>query len=450
MFKKIELWLVLLLILVITFSFGVLVRQELEGKKKLGLISLTALEISRLPARISWFLNPENTDPQRTSSNSNSKKIINKILNEYNNDALYLISRYDASIKKSIVELRKIKNFDLLHTYYVDQKIIFENLKDVENKLNFKKENLFGKRFQIDHPLILNDGSIIAKGGGALFRLNLCDKLDWVNNEIIVHHSNSFDNDGNIWSPSFLYDKTIDKKILKDDKDFIEDGITKFSSEGKMLFNKSLISIFQENNLQGLIFGIDRKLFNDPTHLNDIEIAKNDTKFWKKDDLFFSLRHRSVIVHYRPKNNKIINVIHGPMGHQHDVDFFSEKEISIFNNNNFSNFSGETNIKNNELLIYNFETKDFYNEYENAFKKLNINTPTAGLSDRLNDGSLLVEETDYGRVIYLTKEGQVIWEFNNIFEEQNYRIGWGRVVEEKKLIDSILVSLENKNCTVKK
>ena len=50
MFKKIELWLVLLLILVITFSFGVLVRQELEGKRKLGLISLTALEISRLPA----------------------------------------------------------------------------------------------------------------------------------------------------------------------------------------------------------------------------------------------------------------------------------------------------------------------------------------------------------------------------------------------------------------
>ena len=33
MFKKIELWLVLLLILVITFIFGVLVRQELEGKE---------------------------------------------------------------------------------------------------------------------------------------------------------------------------------------------------------------------------------------------------------------------------------------------------------------------------------------------------------------------------------------------------------------------------------
>ena len=132
----------------------------------------------------------------------------------------------------------------------------------------------------------MNDGSIIAKGGGALFRLSLCDKLDWVNNEIIVHHSNSFDNEGNIWSPSFLYDKTIDKNILKDDKDFIEDGITKFSTEGKMLFNKSLISIFQENNLQGLIFGIDRKLFNDPTHLNDIEVAKNDTKFWKRRLIF--------------------------------------------------------------------------------------------------------------------------------------------------------------------
>ena len=37
---------------------------------------------------------------------------------------------------------------------------------------------------------------------------------------------------------------------------------------------------------------------------------------------------------------------------QHDVDFVSDKEISIFNNNNFPIESDYS-----EVLIYNFETK---------------------------------------------------------------------------------------------
>ena len=73
MFKKVELWFVLILILVITISFGILVRQELEGKTKLGYISKLALEISRTPARIKWLLNTENTDPQITKSNSKKR-----------------------------------------------------------------------------------------------------------------------------------------------------------------------------------------------------------------------------------------------------------------------------------------------------------------------------------------------------------------------------------------
>ena len=55
MFKKIEIWIVYLIILLgipVSISFGVLVRQELEGEVKFGLLSKTALFLSEIPQNI--------------------------------------------------------------------------------------------------------------------------------------------------------------------------------------------------------------------------------------------------------------------------------------------------------------------------------------------------------------------------------------------------------------
>ena len=69
-------------------------------------------------------------------------------------------------------------------------------------------------------------------------------------------------------------------------------------------------------------------------------------------------------MHYRPRTNKVINYLKGPFSMQHDVDIISEKEISIFNNNNFI-----TDNSYSEILIYNFETKKFTKILENQLKK---------------------------------------------------------------------------------
>ena len=76
------------------------------------------------------------------------------------------------------------------------------------------------------------------------------------------------------------------------------------------------------------------KTGTDPIHLNDIEPALYDSKYWKKGDLFLSSRHQSAIIHYRPEINKVINYLTGPFSQQHDVDIISDEEISIFDNNN--------------------------------------------------------------------------------------------------------------------
>ena len=159
-----------------------------------------------------------------------------------------------------------------------------------------------------------------------------------------------------------------------------------------------------------------KKTVKDPIHLNCIEPALSDTNFWKKGDLFLSLKHHSAIILYRPDENKVINYITGPFAQQHDVDIVSKNEISIFNNNNFfidNEFS--------EVLIYNFQTKQFRTLFNEQLKKENFKTSHGGVSQLLNDGSLVVEEQSHGRIMLFNNEGEKEWEFIN--KDKNGNIG---------------------------
>ena len=66
MFKKIEIWilyLTILLSILFAFSFGVLIRQELVGTTKAGWITRTALNIVEQPLRLIKILSGETTTP---------------------------------------------------------------------------------------------------------------------------------------------------------------------------------------------------------------------------------------------------------------------------------------------------------------------------------------------------------------------------------------------------
>ena len=135
----------------------------------------------------------------------------------------------------------------------------------------------------------------------------------------------------------------VDKKYVGENfLYFKDDGISKISTDGKIMLQKSVSQILIENGYKHLLFG-HQEFKSDPIHLNDIQPVLKDTKYFKKGDLFLSLRNLSFIILYRPSTNTIIKIISGPFSNQHDVDIINDKQISIFNNNTI-------NGKNDRLL----------------------------------------------------------------------------------------------------
>jgi hypothetical protein len=446
--KKVEIWLVGLLIVCFIFftiiSAAILRDAYLEKNKTPKVLRETLVYVSEIPKNtlkiIDHFMGSDINLPP-TLDKHKDKKRFERFINKKRN-ALLVLPRYDHSESRAMVDIIDLNNFELIHRYKHD----IENFNNqVENLDEFPSLNIDTGpvRFHYTHPLILEDGSLIGKDSGPLFKLDLCSNLQWINDQEVFHHSLMLDSKSDIWASARQnpYSKFVDKFDIED---FRDDSIVKLNKDGDILYNKSVIEILIENKIfpENFPFSSIKSGQFDPLHLNDIEPALSDTKYWKKDDLFLSIRNQSAIIHYRPSTNKIINYITGPFAEQHDVDIISDKEISIFNNNHFFK-----NNKYSEVIIYNFETQKFTKLFNKQLQEENIKTQSGGLHDILKDGALMVEEQNHGRIILFNKKGEKEWEFIN--KDSNQDIGlvsWSRIIEDKLFIAKFKQLAENKEC----
>ena len=443
LFKKVELWVVGVLLLIffvsIIFIAGVLRDAYLSKNKSPELLRNFFVGVSEIPKNVyrvsRHFIKDTNKPP---ILNRHKKKEKLKYFLNFKRNALLVLPRYDHHLSRSIVEVIDLYDFKVLHTYKHD---IDEMNKQVQNIKEFPRINIDNApiRFRYMHPVILKDGSLISDSSGPLFKIDLCSNLLWINDEEVFHHSKELNHENDIWSVGYLNPTSrLMKNIIF--KDVNDDAIIKINTDGKIIYKKSVNEILIENKKGDMVNRLG--LNNDPIHINDIEPALFNSKYWNKGDVFISSRFLSAIIHFRPSTNEVINFLTGPFSQQHDIDIISDKEISIFNNNNFISHE-----EYSEIIIYNFEKKEYKKMFNDQLLKENFKTYSEGLSHIFEDGSLIVEEQNHGRLILFNKEGYKEWEFVN--KDINGDIGithWIRVIEDELFIEKFKTLVENKKC----
>ena len=451
MFKKIELWLVFLILLIFiicSILFGAILNYHYNGGTLFPKFRKTAVFIAEIPRNIINISFGLSKKGQLTVNNNNDmppiflkhkdKERFKRFIDTKRN-ALLILPRYDGDLKRSVVEIIDLNEFEILHTYSHDINSM-NNLVDTSEKEHERiKIDDSEIRFEYRSPVILTDGSLISHSEYApLFKIDICSNLLWINQEEKFHHSIELDEQQNLWVSSQMYPYSTVVSNFIDDFGFSDDSIAKMDLNGKIIFTKSVSEILIEND----IFKKNLLEIYDPIHLNDIEPATSDSKYWKKGDLFLSSARLTSIIQYRPSTNKVIRYIEGPFSWQHDVDIISNKEISIFNNNNTA-----IKEKNSEILIYNFETKKYSKKFNDQLKKTNFKTDSQGVSSILKDNSLFVEEQNHGRLILFNGNGEKEWEFINKDSNGNiYFISWSRIIEDESLIDNLKKNIKNKKC----
>jgi len=456
MFKKIEIWILYLTILfsiLFAIGFGVLVRQGIEGNTKtenfdISFLTRPAVYIARIPEKllISILKNNANriNDPWDNAREFYKYGGFNGTPNS--EESYLLLSRYDHDLNESVVELVDLTNFQILHTWNPDIDRFNDLVKKID-EFKYLQRDANNNRSRIFHPNLLQDGGLLFHDVTPLRKINACSKLIFQNTHDVFHHSNEADIDGKIWVPSNIYPQSLPiEKVGRNlmlENGFRDDAIVKLSPKGEVLFEKSVSQIFIDNGLEYLLFSVGHNLFNvDPIHLNDIQPVNFDGEFWKKGDVFISLRHQSMVLQYRPSTNEIIWKGTGQFFYQHDVDILDSHRISIFNNNT-KNFAEAGVVDgHNEVIIYDFKTNEYSSYLNDSLIKDDVRTITQGRSDLLENNDLFIEETDYARTLYFNSDGSLRWtHVNRASDDKVYLVAWSRILytqEDIQIVNNFL------------
>ena len=450
MFKKIEIWVLYLSILfslLIAVGFGVLVRQELVGNIKAGWFSKSALTLAEIPVNIKHILT-KGEDHVIEDKFPN----LNDFVGTPNDKELYLLlSRYDGDFKEGIVELVDLRNFQVSHAWNPDIDA-FNDLVEQVDEFEYLTRDQNEERFTLMHPKLTSDGGLLFGWNAPLRKINICSDLVYQNTNDIFHHSIETDSDGNIWAPSHLYPQTLPSRIVGRDLviegGFGDDAIVKLSSKGKIIYEKSVSQILIDNNMSYILFSNGNSISNDPIHLNDIQPVNFDGEFWKKGDVFLSLRNMSMVMLYRPYSNRIIWMGTGPFLHQHDVDILDEHRISVFNNRSINNIDaskGNFVDGHNEVIIFDFKTNKYSSHLKDSLIENDVKTVSQGRSEILPNDELFIEESNYGRTLFFNSDGSLRWTHVNRAENGNvYTVGWSRILYTSEDIQSVKKVLTNK------
>ncbi len=335
-------------------------------------------------------------------------------VNELPYDLFAVNGRYERS--KWIISLKNLRNDSTLHDWYI-------------YKSDYNKTDREFSHSEPRSPIILEDMSVIASCDESynLFRIDKESNIIWHNTDYQFHHALNRGADGNIW--------TCTRKIRSNsltNTEYWDNFITKIDWEdGKMLLHKSITDILVENGYTYLVHGIGNvvngKIDDDPLHLNDIEPVMSDGPYWKKGDLFLSLRHRSLIFLYRPSTNKVIRLIQGPFLMQHDIDIQSDSTISLFNNNTsglrkVNSFLVDKTVINKNpyglnqysgVMLYNFADSSFTEVTPEKFKSEKLYTRTEGVHRILKSGDLFVECQNEGTIYVFNADKTYLRKYYN-------------------------------------
>ena len=441
LFKKIEVWILLLVIvffIFFTILFGSLVLR-----------SETARSIASIPENLKKIFSDELDIGRENRFGEKNGLIFHNKNFKYGKNFYLLLSRYDGDREKSLVELIDLKSGKVIHTWEPDINYINSKSKISKEIIKLSRDHN-QKRYQIIHPYLSDNGDLYFHSlYSPLVKIDICSKYISSVDEI-TRHSIEADESG-IWTAIVTFNSKnnpgLDENIGNNKNFFYDDGIMKVDFDNKIVFKKSLVEIFLENNLSHLIFSGKEETF-DPFHLNDIQPVTINGNYYKKGDLFLSFRHLSMIVLYRPATNEILWYKKFPWEFQHDVDIIDLNKISVFNNNRLAHNFDKT-IKNNNLIIYDFSKDNIEYYHKDIFDKFEVRTVTMGAAEIFKNKSLLIEENNYGRLLMFDKKGELIWEYINKSEKNKklYRTNWSRIINlnenkfKKKLI-------ENNNCKI--
>jgi hypothetical protein len=426
LFSRVEMWVVLLLLIVgcaLAIGFGAAVLEAERQKDGRGRFSNAVLAVAEIPLTAKSMLHADARfhvwDSGRYKSKPSGWSFPSGPITGL--DGYILLSRYDGTDKREKLELVSLPSMRTVYSWPVNGSDLRKKITRSPSIEPISWDNGY---FVPVHPWLEENGDLIIKNFYAAIRVNPCGKPLWTLQDAAYHHSIEPDAEGNLWIPS-----TFERpSIASVSETFQDNRISEVSPSGKLLFARSVAQILIRHGYANWLFSIP---YDDPTHLNDIQPVLADGPYWKKGDLFLSLRNISTIMLYRPSTDEIVWFKRGPWIDQHDVDILDDHRISVYDNDAQARTAGTPLIaSSSQVMVYDFTTGKVTLPLQRAMNDNGVRTLTEGLFTQLPGGSTLIEDPNEGRLLIFRADGATAAQYiNRAKDGWLYHLGWSRYID---------------------
>ena len=242
---------------------------------------------------------------------------------------------------------------------------------------------------------LLPEGDLLAiYQGGGMVRLNRRSEIVWA-------VAGSFFNDFFVRPNGDVWAITKEAKRIPEinpEADILEDKLIRLDSAGALQEELSILDALRASKFSVLESMADQ---GDILHSNTVqELTGQLHAPFEPGHLLLSMREISTLAVLDPKTRDIVWAQRGPWSRQHEPTLTARGGILLFDNQGGANGRArilETNPDTGELL---YEQDGFV-------------SPEAGTVAALPNGNLLITESERGRAVELTPNGEVAWEFRS-------------------------------------
>jgi hypothetical protein len=336
-----------------------------------------------------------------------------------------LVTVFDTARKRYVVKLLRLSDGHVLRDYAPDMAAI-DARSTFHSALVDLSRDKTNRLYMPMHPMLMPDGGLILHDTSPLVRVNACGRAEWMIDGIF-HHAIERAPDGTLWANS----REPVSQQQGVGPGFIDEGMTHLTADGHVLARTSVIGMLDRAGL-GYLWR-SRPYLDDPIHVNDIEPVPGDGPYWHKGDVFVSLRNLSLVLLYRPSEDRVVWSRATPWKFQHDVSVLDDHRISVFDNHLRQDWGQGEHLGNdgtNHLVVYDFATQTTSEPLARTFHDLGITTKAQGRATPLANGDTMIEETEQGRVFRVAPDGTVRWRYISADDQQRrYQLRWSRYVD---------------------
>ena len=263
--------------------------------------------------------------------------------------------------------------------------------------------------------------------------LDRCGAVNWTLPEA-THHSIERASDGGFWVPGRTYQEELAVSPFPPfPTPYYEDTILKLSPAGVIEEQFSAPRLLVDQGMESFLTASGRTFTDDMpwdqelVHLNKItelpaEIA-DDFPLFEAGDLMMSLRNINLIIVVDAQTHAIKWQQIGPWIRQHDPSFQKGGEIVLFNNDAYSTefVDAEYSMKpgtelDSTILSIDPVSRKVTRLYGDKAGQEMLSI-IRGKVQVLNDGNLLITESDAGRAFEVDLDGTIVWEYMNRYSE---------------------------------